>query len=299
MENFRKIELYKRRKFSDKLNITFAFIRQNAAPFFKAQLYISGPVAIIATLISVLLQKSLNPQMVGTSFMFSRAYFSVLSGSMLIYFLLYLAISLVTYSYVKEYHLSADGKVEVKPVFHRMARHLLSGAGALILIYIIVLIGFFLLIIPGFYLAVATSLVLPVLVFEEGGVFNALERSFFLIKDKWWSTFGLLIIMVILSYIIILVFTLPTSIIFGMAAYTSLSSQNAEALNSVNSDLWVMVLGSLLSYLGTIVGSTLIQLVLSFQYGNLVEMKESRGLMSEIEGLDQEGKRDSASEGEY
>jgi hypothetical protein len=66
------------------------------------------------------------------------------------------------------------------------------------LIYALVLvIGFVFFIVPGIYLYVAMSVVVPVLIVEGKGSFDALGRSQELVRGRWWATFAALLLGVI------------------------------------------------------------------------------------------------------
>jgi hypothetical protein len=57
-----------------------------------------------------------------------------------------------------------------------------------------VAIGFVFLIIPGLYLLVVWSVVAPVTVLEQPGVFNAFRRSYHLVRGNGWAVFGVIVI---------------------------------------------------------------------------------------------------------
>ena len=64
------------------------------------------------------------------------------------------------------------------------------------------LIGFVLLILPFFWVAVAFSLVLAVHFSEGLKGFKAMGRSANLVSGRWWATFGLLLVAVILYFVL-------------------------------------------------------------------------------------------------
>jgi hypothetical protein len=70
--------------------------------------------------------------------------------------------------------------------------------GALLAVSILfgigVAIGFVLLIIPGLYLLVIWSVVAPVTVLEQPGVFDAFRRSCHLVRGNGWAVFGVIVI---------------------------------------------------------------------------------------------------------
>jgi hypothetical protein len=60
------------------------------------------------------------------------------------------------------------------------------------------IVAFLLLIIPGIWLSVAWALAIPVLLSEGAKGSKALGRSFALVKNNWWKTFGTLAVMYIM-----------------------------------------------------------------------------------------------------
>lgn len=99
---------------------------------------------------------------------------------------------------------ASERRVSWKMVFAGFSKAL-SIIIALILQTVLVLIGFCLLILPGIYLSVGYALTLP-LILEKGlGPWQALEASRRAIHKKWWTVFGLYLIM----GLIYLVSTIP------------------------------------------------------------------------------------------
>jgi len=84
-------------------------------------------------------------------------------------------------------HSAADLLGSVSHVFWPLlAVSILFGIG--------VAIGFVLLIIPGLYLLVIWSVVAPVTVLEQPGVFDAFRRSCHLVRGNGWAVFGVIVI---------------------------------------------------------------------------------------------------------
>ena len=81
------------------------------------------------------------------------------------------------------------------------------------LIVIALFFSVFALILPAIFIGVQWSLAPAALFIEEQGVFKALGRSWELVKDYWWVTFGLIILMTIITTIATYVFVIPTTIL--------------------------------------------------------------------------------------
>ncbi|HID70709.1 MAG TPA: hypothetical protein EYP35_09715 [Desulfobacterales bacterium] len=107
-----------------------------------------------------------------------------------------------------------EQRISWKMVFAGFSRAL-SITIALTLQLILVVIGFVLLVLPGIYLSVGYALALP-LILEKGlGPWEALETSRKAIHKKWWTVFGLYLVMLLLYMVSIvplglgLIWTVP------------------------------------------------------------------------------------------
>jgi hypothetical protein len=70
-------------------------------------------------------------------------------------------------------------------------------------------------VIPGIYLYAALAVSAPALILERGKVFGSMGRSRHLVTDKWWRTFGLLLLTLIISWIVSFVVEIPFLILGG------------------------------------------------------------------------------------
>ena len=91
------------------------------------------------------------------------------------------------------------------------------------LMYVICIIGFVLFIIPGIYLSVAYYLAMPLVVEKGLGPWQALETSRKAVSKRWFSVFGLGVLVVLINMLgglafgVGLIWTLPfTVIVFGI-----------------------------------------------------------------------------------
>jgi len=110
-------------------------------------------------------------------------------------------------------------------------------------------IGFLLLVLPGIavfcaavYLGVRWLLVLPAMMAEDIGPVRGLGRSWNLVKGSWWRTFGILLIVLIMYFII----SYALVILFGLIAAIFTSGDFHAALVQVGSTLLGAVLGPIL-----------------------------------------------------
>ena len=135
----------------------------------------------------------------------------------------------------------------------------------------------------GFVYVVVSLSLLFIRAHEKIGFFEAMNRCFILIRDKWWSTFGLLIILSLIQSTIASMFLLPWYFNFFMTMMHSLDGSPVqepsfiqELINNIFMTLYFVV--SFLLY-------SLPLIALAFQYFNLVELKEAKGLLSRIDSI--------------
>jgi hypothetical protein len=136
-----------------------------------------------------------------------------------------------------------------------------------------------LLLIPGIYLAVALSIFFAVKVVEGTGFMATVSRCLHLTKGKWWSTFGVLFIMMVLLYLVVAGVTITITLFsagLGMLFQTS----------SLKLPLFSIIVSSI-STLAVMLLYPPILLALAFQYFNLVERKDGIGLRRMIDSLGQ------------
>lgn len=313
MENFRAIELHQVRDFSRKISVVFEFLRQNFKPLGKSLIFIAGPAILVSTIFAGDFYASLatnggNPMMVN-EWVSSSLFWLELFGIFLFAVLAGIFTVSVINNYVKLYDEKQSSTIEVHEVWQRVrstfwryfATTILT-IGILMFAYIVTLV-FAVLLLEGqpaaiftaliiimcglVYLATVLALVFPIRSFEKIGFFNAFSRAFFLIYGKWWSTFGVIFITWLISYIMSMVFIVPVLI------YTTIRSLHAVETKSFDfepdSDLRIIiqVLYSI-SFVVSFITQTLPLIAVVFQYFNLVERKEAKGLMARIESFGEE-----------
>ncbi|MCS6973113.1 MAG: hypothetical protein N2044_02395 [Cyclobacteriaceae bacterium] len=317
MEKFTPIEFQQARDFSKKLNITFEFIRQNFKSLGKSLLYISGPVVLIGSLLTGSLysgylnsitETSQNPNSV-LGFVTSTQTWAQGAAAVLFIFMGGIVIVSVVYNYMLEYHARKDNRIEVDAVWNRVKETLPQYLATFFLFFVVVILAYVLIVLliagtarlsiglaifTGFitiilliYAIIPLSLIFVVRAFEKVGFIKAIERCFELISGKWWSTFGLLVIVGLVQSMLASVFFIPWYINFIINMMHNLDgggvyepSAASQLINNVFLTLYF--LSSFLLY-------ALPLIALAFQYFNLVELKESRGLMSRIEQMGNAG----------
>lgn len=329
MENFRAIEFHRTRDFSNKMNVTFEFLRQNFKGLGKGLLFIAGPPVVVTGLMLGSFMSDLqsltssmtrfgSPNMMADSFATPTFWLTILLTMVFSIVSSVMALSTIN-NYIVLYDEKKTNKIEFSEVWQRVRDTfwmyfgtvflfflLLIAVYVVIVIVVIVLakISTALLVLAGFgvfffmfYALFAASLTFIIRTYEKKGFFEAVGRSFMLVRGKWWSTFGLLVVLSIIGAIISYVFAIPYYALTLVNALHSTSTETFEAPSSSTNILSIVFFS--LYYMVQVLLSTLPNLGIAFQYFNLVERKEAPGLMSHIENLGSEGPATSSHEEQY
>jgi hypothetical protein len=282
---FQKIELRRTRDFSEKINATFEFIRQNIKPLAKSLIYISGPFILLQGFFNGFYQK----QALGGGGLNALDIFNTSSdlvmwlGLTYVFLLLgYISSIIVVYEFMRLYETKQNPEtIDVPEVWEGVKENYLPMIGASIVMFFLVIIGMILLVIPGFYVAVAFSLVAPIMIIEKKGMGEALSRCFKLITEKWWSTFGLIFVTTLIVTVMALIFVIPQSI------FSALFVLHAKDV-AEEAPLWQqtgMVISSMFYSIGANLLQAIVFVAIAFQFYNLIERKEAKGLMGKLESF--------------
>ncbi len=157
---------------------------------------------------------------------------------------------------------------------------------ALVLLYVLgVWLGTVLFIAPGVWLFVAWAAAMPVLLAEGLRPRQALDRTFALVKGRWWRTFGTLVIGFILAGII-------SALMQGVFVI---------ALTGTDDDTLVIVLSSLAGIVGMAVSTPLQAAILTVLYFDLrvrnegfdrAQLARELGADEPLEPLEEEDEQD-------
>lgn len=288
-----KIVFYKIRSFSQKINATIEFIKQNIKPLGKSIIYILGPMAVLNGLLFSQYMDFMFGSMAGTEPVDVQNPLAFISNPSYIGFIFLSSFTAILnfsiiFNFMKIYKVKYPEEITVTEVLNASWRDVLPLLLLGIIASIFIMIGTVAFLIPGIFLAVVLPLSIPAFFFEGDGIFNAIGRSFKLIKGKWWSTFGLLFVAGIIMYAVSMIFIVPFYVFYFISIFTLVEE---TGLTTDVSSWWFqggMTLSVMLMFLGSFLAYTVPMVAISFQYFNLVERQESVGLINEIDQLDVE-----------
>lgn len=309
------IQLHRKRDFGEKLNATFSFVRLNFKPFIMSILQIAGP-PILATgllmssfysdLYGLIAQAPQNPDLMQEMF-FSLSFWLQIGVMILFMVFSYLAITSVSYNFVRLYDERKGEPISVQDVWARVRETFGMYLGTSVLFTLLVIamyvvlilpvavlsaispvlsvLGIFVLIIGIIYVLITLSLIFPIRAFENVSFIAATQRSFLLIGGKWWSTFGVLFVLSLIAGVTSYIFSLPAAILQGVNMVHTIEDGGGQAPGGAVSVIAFVL--QALAYICQLLLYFLPCIGLAFQYFNLVERKESKGLISDIGGLGQ------------
>lgn len=296
-----KIEFMRYRDFGQILNSTFEFIRQNFLPLLKSLIFIVGPFLLITGILLGFYQKSVLTIFNITSF----------SQTGIIALLLIILIFLVTqmmlttvYSFILIYLSKTEfTPISIDEIWDSVKQNFYKVLGLnaviffLFLIYltvfllIIVAVSggtsgsglgiflFFILFILLVFIMVKMCLAYMIMLYERIGIWASIQRSFYLTKNKWWFSFGLIFVLSLIQSLMGFIFQIPQYIIMVTTMFNSLDGSGVSGVTEI-----LIMLTSIIAAFQYLLFSLII-IALAFLYFSLVEQKEGKGLIERIESI--------------
>ncbi|MDD3040266.1 hypothetical protein [Bacteroides sp.] len=300
-----KIAMYAKRPFGDKLNAAFDFIKENWKPLLKFTTYLILPLCLIQAL-------SLNGLMGGTLTMNTLANGNVenldwmaLAGFMTYYGLYNMVgtaiLSSLVYGLIRTYNEREDRLQgitlrELKPLLLRNIKRMfilivvsvILVTLALIPVGILVALSLFtsVLIIPLLIaFSVPLALLVPIYLFEDIKIMDALRKTFRLGFATWGGVFLISLVMGIIASVLQGVTMVPWFIATLVKYFFAMSDTGSTATVSIGYSFLLYILaivetfGAYLSMIFTLVG-------LAYQYGHASEVVDSITVESDIDNFD-------------
>ena len=179
------------------------------------------------------------------------------------YLIAYSLITVTALSYLKSY-ISNNGIVNFEEVNNYTKEKFWSFVGLFFLNGLIIVFGALFCFFPAIYLGVVLSLSSCILVFQNKSTTDAINDSFSFIKNYWWETFGVLLVVQILIGVVGFVVDLPASLYQVSIVGLNVGNEDpSEIINIFSDPLYVSLLVfsnfvKLVLYIITIVTSVFI-----------------------------------------
>lgn len=294
--------LRKKRDFGEAMNAIFEFLNLNQRDLYRAIVFIVCPIGLVGGIAAGMINFSLadnfanmygGPDFLSifTSFPFWISIVSVVIG--------YNAVISVSMVYIKKY-LNKEDDLSVPAIWEEVKKYImpifamqfLSGfllIGAYVVSILVLtlvgsiawplaVLGFFGMLIFMLYLASNLFMIYPVLIIEEVEFFAAFSRAFSLVQNHFWTTALLFFVLFVVYSSIGMVFYIPAYMVETVVAMHWLES------DSIIFQL-IKILANIMSSIGGYLVLPVLMLGPAFQLFNLVEHKESRGLLERIDAF--------------
>ncbi|MFT7382211.1 MAG: hypothetical protein ACI9Z3_002105 [Roseivirga sp.] len=308
MPTKRIFQVRKARNFSEKLEGTFDFIRVTAKPLFKSLFFFTSPFVLVGTFlfsnlfssfmsITQSTESGVDPDLssimsIGVSAI-GFLFLMIFAGTMVIS---------VIYANIRLYDLNQNADYSTNEVWEKTKKMYWPIFASTFLYSIVFFVAYIvimipaslilsflsILLIPVIYLVFAFFLVLmfmalPSQIFGRKSIGNAISHSFKLLKGNWWSSLGLLILLMMIYNVVGVVFSLPfyVGIIFNMVSAMDVDLMQETPMYMVLLNYLfgaILLIGTFITYSVPIVGMTL-------QYFNLSEIKEATSLIERIDSF--------------
>jgi hypothetical protein len=284
------INFKQKRDFGEIFNATFSFIGQEFKPLGKAVLFYALPFLIVAAILSVFISieqqkmttamQSATQQGMSDTLSYMGGVYKYMFLNILVFVFGITALRCTILGYIKLYIVKGKDQFTSEDIWNELKRSFLPVLGISILVSILQIIGTILCLVPGVILAVSLILIYAAYFFEDLGFGDAFNRSFKLTGQKWWLTFGLIIVLWILIYLIILLLSIP-AILLGFKSLFGALKQEPQMLEFSTAFYIVNSITSLITYVLFSIPS----IAMAFHYFSLVEMKERPSLQSKIDQI--------------
>jgi len=274
-----KIEFKKRRDFGQVINDTFTFMRQNFKPLIKTYFTFCG-LFVLASMSSMLVYqyKMVNiintigngrsTRGLGLGSIYGLEYFL----SLLFSLATYASMTVAILSFISLYVQKGNQAPTTEEVWGYFKYYFFRVFGSVIVLILMLIVAFIFCLVPGFYLFPFIAMMFPIMVIENGTFDYSFSRSFKMIQDNFWVTFGTLIVVWIIVYACMSMVVLPTTLFGMIGMFTSKTPHMSLPLSMATT-----VLQSLCQVF------TIIPVItISLSYFSLLEQKENTGLMERI-----------------
>ena len=188
MQTEKNIVFEKERDFSDVINATFEFIKQEFLPLLKVlALYTSVPTIILGIIQSFYMKGNLNnvlSNIVSQGVNNNSDILVWIPWLMLASLISYIFILGITLEYMNQYQQKGRGQFSHTDVWNGFLQNLGKLIGLNIISGLALIFAMLMLILPGIWLAIVIMLMCPIMVFEKASISQSWSRAFFLVKSN-------------------------------------------------------------------------------------------------------------------
>jgi len=269
------------REFGDIINATFTFISQNFKKLMKMLVFYGGPFYLIYGILMGSLQLNIFSPLRTNTFNADDLGSIALKYLLLIVFALlaYVMNYSLIYSYIRLYNENGRDGFELPDVWRLARKNFFMILGTSFVCGLMIVFATLFLIFPGIYISVPLTLIMVIRMIEMKSLGDSISRTFFLVKNKWWLTFGLILVVYLISSSMTYVFMIPQYIMIFLTAFHGKMTPESG---------YVMTTFTAISSFFSLILTNIPLIAIAFHYFSLVEQKEQPGLLEKIESIGQE-----------
>lgn len=304
----RVFQLRKTRNFGQKLEGAFEFIRVTAKPLFKSLFFFTSPFILVGMfLISNLLTASFNfginsGQGIEPDFQELMSLGLSAFGFMFLMAFAGTMVMSVVFSTIKVYDQRQSADFTHTDVWQEVKKIYWTIFGTTLLYGVIFFVAYIIIMVPMAMLMVFLSILIVPVIYLFFGFFlvvmlmglssqtlgrknlgDSISYAFRLLKGNWWSSLGLLILLMIIYNVITVAFSMPFYLSFVINMMNTVEMdfmQDPPLYQTLLNYLFgaILLIGSFLSYSIPLVG-------MSLQYFSLTEIKDAPSLIQQIDSF--------------
>ena len=263
--------------FSATLSTGFRYIRDHWRTLYRPLFFICLPVKIVA---SVLLGSIFHDFRPG-SFFAGSSFLNMFGGYALIG-LAYLVGSVVICEYMRWTMIRPGTTPSLSEVWRETRRNFWFYFALSLVTGAMTSMGVFLFLAPFFFLMVAFQFSYPLHAFERADFGECIGRAFTLVWGRWWMTFALLVVLMVMWILLNLTIDIPGWLITGFGSLSGMEGMDDPDGRSQRLQ-WFFTLFSLIGSVGTLLLMPFVQVPMCFHMLSTLEKKESPGLLDEVE----------------
>lgn len=277
------LEFRKVRSFEDIISATLLFIKSNLKPLLKNFVYLCGFFMLGGMISSIFMQvqiTSLSDDITNGNYRGDMSLWNTLFGwryllAIIFMLLNYTALFTSVLSFAVLYVKKGNVAPTIEEVWDYFKTYFFRMLWSGLLLSVLWGVCWLFCLIPGMYVTPAFSIIYVIMMVENVDFGTAFGRAFALVKQNWWITFATIFVIVFITGVAMTIVYAPAYILMMISMFT----QGGQKLQ-----LGYQVFISISQYLVQVF--MIIPIVaMAFIYYNLVERKESVGLLERIDNF--------------
>ena len=275
------MELRKLRDFSENLNDTFQFIKQELKPLLGSFMAICGVFIILSGIVGGIYQENsfgsiyqvlkggvLKQRSFGDTF--TGLYFLLIAVSVFSYVLMHVVLAV----YFKIYLAKNKVSPTIEEVWNETMKHILPLFFFSVIYTLLAVVSVLFCVIPFFYFSVVFAPFTMIYIMESGSFSRGFRRCFALIKNNYWASFAIYLVAYIIYAFGAGIIGAVVGLVAGFASY--FSTKDLAATVGIVTGIFSIF---------THVFYILFFVPIALNYFNLTEIVDGNGLMQRIDSI--------------